>query len=117
MMLGTLQRIVESVHQAPEFDVALETMVRKVKAALSTDVCSIYLTDHEVRQFVLMATDGLAVEPNRRVALNFGEGLISLAAEREEPLNIADVRKSPHFKPVQGIGEEPYLAMLVAPII
>ncbi|RUO42957.1 hypothetical protein CWE15_06025 [Aliidiomarina taiwanensis] len=117
MMLGTLQRIVESVHQAPEFDAALDTMVRKVKSALETDVCSIYLTDHEVRQFVLMATDGLDVEPNRRVALNFGEGLISLAAEREEPLNIADVRKSPHFKPVDGIGEEPFLSMLVAPII
>lgn len=117
MMLSTLQRIVESVNQAPEFNVALDTMVRNVKAALGTDVCSVYLADHEQREFVLMATDGLNLVEGERVVLEFGEGLISLAAEREEPLNIADASTHPNFKLVEGLAEEPYRAMLVAPII
>jgi len=117
MMLNTLQRIVESVNQAPEFDVALDTMVRSVKAALDTDVCSIYLADHDEREFVLMASDGLTMPKGKRVALKFGEGLISLAAEREEPLNIADATNHPNFKLVEGVAEEPYRAMLLAPII
>src|SRR5690554_3329247 len=117
MMLNTLQRLVETVNQAPEFDVALDTMVRNVKAALETDVCSVYLAEHDRREFVLMATDGLQLLPGERVILEFGEGLISLAAEREEPLNIADASAHPNFKLVEGLAEEPYRAMLVAPII
>ncbi|WP_113907161.1 phosphoenolpyruvate--protein phosphotransferase [Aliidiomarina celeris] len=116
-MLTTLQRIVEAVNQAPEFEVALDTMVRSVKAALGSDVCSVYLVDRENREFVLMASDGLRIPVGERISLNFGEGLISLAAEREEPLNIANATTHPNFKLVEGVEEEPYRAMLVAPII
>lgn len=117
MMLNTLQRIVEAVEQAPEFDVALQAMVRRVKIALGADVCSIYLADHEQKEFVLVATDGLRLPQNKPVRLAFGEGLISLSAEREEPLNIADASKHPNYKYVQGLSEETYRAMLVSPII
>lgn len=117
MILSTLQRIVESVNQAPEFDVALNTMVRSIKTALQTDVCSVYIANHERREFILMASDGLVLPEQKRVRLKFGEGLVSLAAEREEPLNIADARQHPNFKSIRGIAEEAYRAMLVAPII
>lgn len=103
MILSTLQRIVESVNQAPEFDVALNTMVRSIKTALQTDVCSVYIANHERREFILMASDGLVLPEQKRVRLKFGEGLVSLAAEREEPLNIADARQHPNFKSIRGI--------------
>ncbi|CUS47290.1 MAG: phosphotransferase system, enzyme I, PtsP [Idiomarinaceae bacterium HL-53] len=116
-MLTTLQRIVESVNQAPEFEVALDTMVRSVKSALGSDVCSVYLAEPESREFVLMASDGLTIPAGKRIALAYGEGLISLAAQREEPLNLANATTHPNFKLVKEVNEMAYRAMLVAPII
>lgn len=116
-MLTVLQRIVEAVNQAPDLDAALRMIVQKARAALGSDVCSVYLADHEQQQFVMMATEGLQLDENERVTLNFGEGLISLAAQREEPLNIANANEHPNFKLVESVGEEAYRAMLVAPII
>ena len=57
------------------------------------------------------------LQEHERVALNFGEGLISLAAQREEPLNVANAVEHPNFKLVESVGEEAFRAMLVAPII
>jgi phosphotransferase system enzyme I (PtsP) len=116
-MLAKLHRIVEAVNQAPEFESALNTMVTRVKAALETDVCSIYIADHQAGEFILTATDGLQVQPGERITLAFGEGLISLAAQREEPLNIADASAHPSYKLVESVQEEAFRAMLVAPII
>lgn len=116
-MLITLQRIVESVNQAPEFEVALDTMVRSVKGALGSDVCSVYLADPEANEFVLMASDGLTIPQGQRITLAYGEGLISLAAQREEPLNLANATIHPNFKLVEEVNETAYRAMLVAPII
>lgn len=116
-MLAKLHRIVEAVNQAPEFDGALRTMVTRVKAALQTDVCSIYIADYQSEEFVLAATDGLRTNPGERVTLKFGEGLISLAAQREEPLNFANAAQHPSFKLVEEVEEEQFKAMLVAPII
>lgn len=116
-MLTVLQRIVEAVNQAPDLDSALALIVRKARAALGSDVCSVYLADHDAQQFILMATEGLNLDENDRVTLAFGEGLISLAAQREEPLNIANASEHPNFKLIESVGEEAYRAMLVAPII
>ncbi|RUO33551.1 phosphoenolpyruvate--protein phosphotransferase [Aliidiomarina sanyensis] len=116
-MLTTLQRIVEVVNQAPDLDSALRAIVNRVRAALGSDVCSVYLADHDRQEFVLMATEGLKLDTHQRVSLQFGEGLISLAAQREEPLNFANAAEHPNFKLVESVGEEAYRAMLVAPII
>lgn len=117
VMLNALHRIVEAVNQAPEFDAALRTMVTRVKTALEIDVCSIYIADYAAEEFILAASDGLQLNPDERVALKFGEGIISLAAQREEPLNFANASQHPSFKLVEAVGEEPFHAMLVAPII
>ncbi|MCC5880668.1 MAG: phosphoenolpyruvate--protein phosphotransferase [Idiomarina sp.] len=116
-MLNKLHRIVEAVNQAPEFDTALRAMVTRVKAALETDVCSIYIADYQSEEFVLAASDGLKMTAGERITLKFGEGLISLAAQREEPLNFADATQHPSFKFIAEVEEENFNAMLVAPII
>lgn len=116
-MLNKLHRIVEAVNQAPEFDAALRTMVTRVKAALETDVCSIYIADYQSEEFALAASDGLKMNPGERITLKFGEGLISLAAQREEPLNFAEAPDHPAFKLIAEVEEESFHAMLVAPII
>lgn len=116
-MLRVLQRIVEAVNQAPDFELALQTMVRQVKEALQTDSCTVYLADHEQQQFHLAATDGLQINSDKPIHVPFGEGVISLAAQREEPLNIANAGEHPKFLRLDEVDEERYNAMLAAPVI
>ena len=116
-MLRILQRIVEAVNQAPDFELALQTMVRQVKEALKTDSCTVYLADHEQQMFALAATDGLEIRSNEPIHVPFGEGVISLAASREEPLNIANASDHPAFLKLEHVVEDRYKAMLAAPVI
>ncbi|MGQ4276565.1 phosphoenolpyruvate--protein phosphotransferase [Pseudidiomarina sp. E22-M8] len=116
-MLRVLQRIVEAVNQAPDFELALQTMVRQVKEALHTDSCTVYLADHEQQQFALAATDGLKLNSEHPIHVPFGEGVISLAAQREEPLNIANASQHPKFLTLDEVDETRYNAMLAAPVI
>lgn len=116
-MLRVLQRIVEAVNQAPDFELALQTMVRQVKEALQTDSCTVYLADHDQQQFALAATDGLEVSSSEPIHVPFGEGVISLAAKREEPLNIANASEHPKFLKLDEVDEARYNAMLAAPVI
>src|SRR5690554_496292 len=116
-MLRVLQRIVEAVNQAPDFNVALQTMVRQVKEALVTDSCTVYLANHDQQQFVLAATDGLEVKSKKPIYVPFGEGVISMAAFREEPLNIPNAPEHPSFYKLKQVDEQRYKAMLATPLI
>ena len=44
-MLDILRRIVQEVNNAPDLRVALDLMARRVRDAMGTEVCSIYLLD------------------------------------------------------------------------
>ncbi|MGM0481751.1 MAG: phosphoenolpyruvate--protein phosphotransferase [Pseudomonadota bacterium] len=116
-MLITLQRIVETVNKSPDFKLALHTMVGQVREALKTDSCSVFLADDENQEFVLAASDGLSAERGDTVRVDFGEGIISLAARREEPLNIADASQHPANKKLVQTNEAQYRGLLAAPII
>ena len=91
-MLTTLRRIVIEFTQDNELEQALYRMVSQVKAAMATDCCSIYLADHREQHFVLMASDGLAINSLGQTTINFTEGLVGLVGQREEPLNIANAQ-------------------------
>ncbi|RUO78469.1 phosphoenolpyruvate--protein phosphotransferase [Pseudidiomarina taiwanensis] len=116
-MLRQLQRIVQAVNQAPDFELALQTLVTEVKQALNTDSCTIYLTDFAQQRFRLAATDGLRITQEQPIYMNFGEGMISLAAQREEPLNLAQADQHPRFLQLPGVDETGYQAMLTTPVI
>ena len=88
-MLDTLRHIVQEVNGASDLGEALEIIVQRVKAAVNTDACSVYLTDFERRTHVLRATNGLHPEAVGRVELPFHRGLIGLVCERAEPVNLA----------------------------
>ena len=56
-MLAKLQQIVQRVNAAANLHEALEIIVHRVKAAMDTDVCSVYVRDAAAPQYVLMATE------------------------------------------------------------
>ena len=55
-MLNTLRKIVQEVNSAKDLKSALGIIVQRVKEAMGSQVCSVYLLDPETNRFVLMAT-------------------------------------------------------------
>ncbi|WP_110692701.1 phosphoenolpyruvate--protein phosphotransferase [Salinicola halophyticus] len=116
-MLDTLRRIVQEVNGARSLDAALATMVRRIRKAMRTDVCSIYLFDRERDRLVLMDTIGLRTQAVGVVTLRLGEGLVGLVGQREEALNLEDAPSHPQFRYFVETGEERFSSFLGVPII
>ena len=116
-MLNTLRRIVQEVNAAQDLAQALAIIVSRVKAAMSVDVCSVYLLDAVRDEYVLKATDGLNPEAIDTVRLARGEGLISVVGASEEPLNLENAPAHPRYRFVAETGEERFYGFLGVPII
>ena len=95
---------------------ALGLIVAQVRAAMHTDVCTIYLHDKATQKLVFRATEGLNSEKVGQFGLGFDEGLVGWVATREEPLNLDDASAHPQFQLVEGLGEEPFNAFLAHPL-
>jgi phosphotransferase system, enzyme I, PtsP len=117
IMLNTLRRIVQEVNDAVNLAQALDIIVLRVKEALAVDVCSVYLTTPGKDELVLMATEGLNPESERRVRLAFSEGLVGLVGQRAESVNLDDAPDHPRFKYFPETGEERYHGFLGVPIV
>lgn len=115
-MLHHLRSIVQEVNAARDLKTALETTVTRIKAAMATEVCSIYLRDGD-GTYMLMATDGLNQNAVGNVRLGPREGLIGWVVVREEPINLEDAESHPSFQYFPETGEERYSAFLGVPII
>tara|TARA_R110002072_G_scaffold10831_20_gene50100 strand:- start:168 stop:2444 length:2277 start_codon:yes stop_codon:yes gene_type:complete len=116
-MLETLRNIVQEVNAAKGLNDALTIIVRRVREAMKTQVCSVYMRDPASGRFVFCATEGLNDELIGIASLAPGEGLVGLVAEREEPVNLQDAENHPRFQLLQGIGEESVRSFLGVPII
>jgi phosphotransferase system, enzyme I, PtsP len=116
-MLDVLRSIVQQVNSAEDLSQALEIIVRRVRDAMGTEVCSVYMRDPVSAQYVLRATQGLNTGQVGKASLLSGEGLVGLVAEREEPVNLENAETHPSYQHMPGLGEEHYHAFLGAPII
>ena len=77
-MLDILRRIVQEVSSATDISDALKVVVARIREAMRTEVCSVYLYDPESQRYVLMATEGLKQEAVGRVSLSPSQGLVGL---------------------------------------
>lgn len=116
-MLNTLRKIVQEVNAAKDLKAALSIIVQRVKEAMGSQVCSVYLLDPETNRFMLMATDGLNKRSIGKVSMAPSEGLVGLVGSREEPLNLEDAASHPRYRYFAETGEERYASFLGAPII
>ena len=89
--LEALTRIVREVDSAPDLDTALSIIVRRTREVMAADVCTVYFTDHDQRQHVFAATDGLSADLGGQVKAGFGRGLIGQVANSSRPVNLAEV--------------------------
>ena len=116
-MLEVLRHIVQEVNAAESLNVALEIIVHRVRDAMGTEVCSVYMRDSTSDRFILRATEGLNQAQVGVAGLAAGEGLVGLVAEREEPVNLENAETHPSFQFLPDLGEEQYHAFLGVPII
>jgi phosphotransferase system enzyme I (PtsP) len=116
-MLNTLRKIVQEVNSAKDLKTALGIIVLRVKEAMASQVCSVYLLDPESNRFVLMATEGLNKRSIGKVSMAPNEGLVGLVGTREEPLNLENAADHPRYRYFAETGEERYASFLGAPII
>ncbi|WP_185233350.1 phosphoenolpyruvate--protein phosphotransferase [Teredinibacter franksiae] len=116
-MLNSLRSIVQEVNGAADLQSVLDIIVSRVRDAMSTEVCSVYLRQQVSRNFVLMATEGLHKDAIGQVKLELNEGLVGYVAVREEPLNLDDAESHPKFQYFPETGEERFSSFLGVPII
>lgn len=115
-MLESLRRIVQEVNAAPNLREVLAIIVARVRVAMETEVCSIYLRGDD-QAYVLMATEGLKSEAIGKVRMPLGDGLVGSVASREEPLNLDNAEAHPKYRYFPETGEEVYNSFLGVPII
>ena len=116
-MLNTLRRIVQTVASSDSFRESLDLLVHEVRAALGTEVCSIYLLNKEKDRFLFAANEGLNTDAVGKLELGLNQGLVALVAERAEPINLDNATVHPRFHLVPEIGEEAFHAFLGVPLI
>ncbi|MDO8270796.1 MAG: phosphoenolpyruvate--protein phosphotransferase [Gammaproteobacteria bacterium] len=116
-MLERLREIVQEVNTARDLQSALDIIVTRVRAAMNTQVCSVYLLDQEINSHVLMASEGLKKEAVGHVSLQVGEGLVGLVASNAEPVNLEDAKSHPNYHYLSETGEEQFSSFLGVPII
>ncbi|NQV71114.1 MAG: phosphoenolpyruvate--protein phosphotransferase [Pseudohongiella sp.] len=116
-MLDRLRSIVQEVNAAKDLQSTLDIIVSRVRKAMGTQVCSVYLLDKELDCHVLMASEGLNKEAVGHVSLQVGEGLVGLVAKHAEPINLEDASLHPSFHYLKDTGEENFHAFLGVPII
>lgn len=115
-MLNSLRSIVQEVNAARDMKTALAIIVTRVKHAMKTEVCSVYLRDPK-GDYMLMATEGLNQSAVGLVRLRAGEGLVGRVVVREEPVNLEHAEAHPSYQYFPETGEERYSSFLGVPII
>ena len=116
-MLEALRSVIQEVNRASDLPSVLDIIVRRVRDAMQTEVCSIYLKDDSNGRYVFMATRGLNPTALGKVSLGPEEGLVGYVGERAEPINLEDAQNHPRNQFIEDIGEEPFHAFLGVPII
>ena len=116
-MLETLRKIVQQVNAAKGLPQALDIIVKRVRDAMDTEVCSVFMRDPEDGRLIFQATEGLNQAQVGVASLARGQGLVGLVAEREEPVNLEHAESHPSFQFLPDLGEEKFRSFLGVPII
>lgn len=116
-MLEVLRSVIQEVNRASDLGRVLDIIVDRVRTAMETEVCSVYLLDETQERYRFMATRGLNQDAVGKVSMGLHEGLVGYVAERAEPINLEDAQNHPRNRFVEEIGEESFHAFLGVPII
>jgi signal transduction histidine kinase/DNA-binding response OmpR family regulator len=118
--LRALGEVSQAVNSTLDLETVLSTIVAKAVQLSGTEAGAIYVNDPDTDDFVLRATHGMSEEliaDLKRQGIGLGERIISEAASRRAPVQIADLKNEPP-SPVQDILlRAGYRALLVTPLV
>lgn len=112
-----LRMISQEVNAAKDLPAALAIIVKQVRVAMNSHVCSVYLYESDRDRYLLMATEGLNKRAVGKVSMASNEGLVGLVGSRAETITLEDAMSHPRFLYFPETGEERYASFLGTPII
>ena len=112
-----LSDVADLVSRSHDLGETLGNVVDLVAKRLDADVCSIYLTDSDLRHLTLRATKGLSKDAVGRVRLAFGEGLVGRAAQNRETVALSRAQEDPDFRYFPETQEERFQSLMAAPLV
>ena len=112
-----LQDVAGIVSRSHDLGETLDNVVDRVAKRLDADVCSVYLTEADLRHMVLAATMGLDKSSVGEVRLAFGEGLVGHVAAQGRPMAFSDAQSHPAYRYFPETGEERYASLMAAPLV
>jgi phosphotransferase system enzyme I (PtsP) len=116
-LLAILRQIVQDVNEAQDLQEALPIIVSQVSHAMQVEACSVFLADHQTKQYLLAASIGFQAGVDGNLVIPFSQGLVGLVGEREEPINLHEASSHPRYCYFPQTGEERYCAFLGVPMI
>jgi phosphotransferase system enzyme I (PtsP) len=117
LLLLTLREVSELVSNSHDIRQTSDNIVALIQSRFRTDVCSLYEFERSSGTLVLRATRGLKTEGIDELRLAPSEGLVGLAFETREPVNVADAAAHARYHYFPGSGEEQFPAFLGVPLI
>src|SRR5438552_18773565 len=111
-----LRRLREIMAERQSAQGRFDRLVSVIAANMVAEVCSIYLR-RAGNVLELFATEGLNRQAVHRSRLRSGEGLVGLAAETAEPINLSEAPSHPRFSYRPETGEDPFRSFLGVPIV
>jgi GAF domain-containing protein len=115
--LAALREIGRAINAAWELDATLDLITRRTAGVMDMDSCSIYLLDKDGERLVLRATTGLAAEAVNQASLQIGEGLTGWAADKGQPVAVANADRDPRFKYLPETQETRFQSLLAVPLV
>jgi len=115
--LAALREIGQAINAAWELGATLELITRRTADVMGMDSCSIYLLNMGSENLVLEATTGLAAEAIGHAHLRLGEGLTGWAAQKGQPVAVADASRDPRFKFLPETKETRFQSLLAVPLV
>jgi len=118
--LRALGEVSQAVNSTLDLKIVLSTIVAKAVQLSGTEAGAIYVFDDQQREFHLRATYGMDRElidalSNSHIGLD-ETGMSGMAAERQEPIQVADLKEEPPNAIDELILRAGYRARLMAPL-
>ncbi len=114
--LETLEDISTLISHSEDLQEALRSIVTIIVQRMETEVCSIYLLEHQNTRLTLCATMGLDEDSVGKVSMGIDEGLTGLVIEQMRPVTVVDAQTHPRYKYFPETGEERFHSFLGIPL-
>ncbi|MGM0431900.1 MAG: phosphoenolpyruvate--protein phosphotransferase [Spirochaetota bacterium] len=115
-LLDRTAELTKILDESTNLRVFLTDLAKLVAGHMAADACSFFIYNDDHRDLTLQGTAGLDASFVGKLRFREGEGITGLVMETLQPIRADRASTHPHFKPIPGIGEEPYESLLAVPI-